>query len=84
MQIIGVAEDILEAKKIGLGDDMEGLALALAKEGKLNEWNEAISALYRMADFLEFSQDLDPEFGFTREKADRLRGWISCIPHVSA
>jgi len=84
MQTKGVKEDILEARKIGLGDDMEGLALALAKEGKLNEWNEALGALNRMADFLEFSQDLDPEFGFTREKADRLIGWISCIPHVSA
>jgi len=84
METIGVKKDILEARKIGLGDDMEGLALALAKEGKLNEWNEAISALYRMSDFLEFSQDFDPEFGFTREKAERLRGWISCIPHVSA
>ena len=77
-------DDIIEAKKIGLGDDMEGLALALAKEGKLNEWNEAISALYHMADSVEFSHALDPEFGFSHIKALRLRGWISCIPHVSA
>ena len=77
-------DDIIEAKKIGLGDDIEGLALALAKEGKLNEWNEAISALYRMADSVEFSHAFDPEFGFTHEKALRLRGWIACIPHVGA
>ena len=77
-------DDIIDAKKIGLGDSKEGLALALAREGKINEWNEALSALYHMADSLEFSHSLDPEFGFTHEKSLRLRAWISCIPHVYA
>ena len=77
-------DDIIEAKKIGLGDSMKGLAEALAKEGKLNKWNEATSALYHMADSVEFSHALDPEFGLTHENALRLRGWIACIPHVGA
>ena len=68
-------DDIIEAKKIGLGD-LNGLADALAKEGKLKEWNEAKSALYNMADSIEFSQDLD------QPKALRLRAWIACIPYV--
>lgn len=75
-------DDINEARKIGLRGHTKGLADALAKKDKIDEWNKALNALWHMADSVEFSHSLNPEFGFTHEGALRLRAWISCIPHV--
>lgn len=64
--------------------DLSGIAVALAHQGKMNEWNKTVCDLYTLADELEAvaSSGVFPEWSV--EKALRLRRLAALFPHVSA
>jgi hypothetical protein len=56
----------------------------LARQGKMDEWNETVSRLYQMADDLGIIADTEMFPEWTREKANTLKNITFLLPSVSA